>query len=175
MNSTKEVQHILPDTKRTCFIIPALFSNSECEALLNDDVKVSFEKAILNYPSYYRNNERYVTDNETLAKQLFSKVKPYLPETIEIKDSVASKNGTWQLKQLNNRIRFCKYGKDQYFHRHLDGVHYRSTITQSKLTFMIYLNDATEFKGGRTLFYKTKNTTDIWASYIPKQGDLIVF
>lgn len=40
---------------------------------------------------------------------------------------------------------------------------------------MIYLNSATEFKGGRTLFFKTKETDEIWASYIPKQGDLIVF
>lgn len=40
---------------------------------------------------------------------------------------------------------------------------------------MIYLNSATEFKGGRTLFFKTKDTEDVWASYIPKQGDLIVF
>lgn len=40
---------------------------------------------------------------------------------------------------------------------------------------MIYLNSATEFKGGRTLFFKTKDSSEIWASYIPKQGDLIVF
>jgi WD40 repeat protein len=40
---------------------------------------------------------------------------------------------------------------------------------------MIYLNSATEFEGGRTLFFKTKETKEIWASYVPKQGDLIVF
>ncbi len=114
-------------------------------------------------------------DNSALANKLFERVKPYLPETIEINSSIQSENGCWHVKELNNRLRFCKYSANQYFHRHLDGIHYQSDSVQSKLTFMIYLNSATEFKGGRTLFFKTKETDEIWASYIPKQGDLIVF
>jgi WD40 repeat protein len=170
-----EIQNILPDTNFTCFVIPSLFSKAECEELLNTDIKNSFQKAISSYPTYYRNNDRFVMDNDVLAKQLFEKVKSYLPETIEINSVIQSENGVWHLKELNNRLRFCKYSANQYFHRHLDGVHYRNDTTQSKLTFMIYLNSATEFEGGRTLFFKTKETNEIWASYIPKQGDLIVF
>lgn len=170
-----EIQNILTDTNFTCFVIPSLFSKAECEQFLNTDIKSSFQKAISNYPSYYRNNDRFVIDNDYLANQLFEKVKSYLPETIEINSAIQAENGVWHLKELNSRLRFCKYSANQYFHRHLDGVHYRNDTTQSKLTFMIYLNSATEFKGGRTLFYKTKETSEIWASYIPKQGDLIVF
>ena len=170
-----EIQNILPDTNFTCFVIPSLFSKAECEELLNTEIKNSFQKAISNYPTYYRNNDRFVMDNDILANQLFEKVKPYLPETIEINSSIQAENGVWHLKELNNRLRYCKYSANQYFHRHLDGVHYRNDTTQSKLTFMIYLNSATEFEGGRTLFFKTKETNEIWASYIPKQGDLIVF
>jgi len=169
------VQHVLPDSTFTCFVIPSLFSQTECEALLSPEIKNSFQKANFNYPTYYRNNDRFVTDDEALADKLFQKVKPYLPTTIEVNNAIAAENGTWQLKELNTRLRFCKYSANQYFHRHLDGVHYRSETVQSKLTFMIYLNSATEFTGGRTLFFKTKETSDIWASYIPKQGDLIVF
>lgn len=170
-----KIQNILPDTNFTCFVIPSLFSKAECEELLNTDIKNSFQKAISNYPTYYRNNDRFVMDNDALASQLFGKVKPYLPEIIEINSAIQTENGVWHLKELNNRLRFCKYSANQYFHRHLDGVHYRNDTTQSKLTFMIYLNSATEFEGGRTLFFKTKETEEIWASYIPKQGDLIVF
>lgn len=170
-----EIQNILPNTDFTCFVVPALLCKGECEQLLSPNIKKSFQKAISNYPSYYRNNDRFVVDNNILAKLLFEKVKPYLPETIEINSNIQAEKGIWHLKELNNRIRFCKYSVNQYFHRHLDGIHYRNDTTQSKLTFMIYLNDATEFKGGRTLFYKTKETDEIWASYIPKQGDLIVF
>lgn len=178
VNLTKpkiEIQNILPNTKLTCFVIPSLFSKTECDELLNVDRKKSFQKTISNYPTYYRNNERFVTDNIELSIKLFKKVKPYLPKTIEINSSIKTENGVWNLKELNNRLRFCKYSKNQYFNRHLDGIHYRNKTTQSKLTFMIYLNNSSEFKGGRTLFFKTKETDEIWASYIPKQGDLIVF
>lgn len=175
ITSKIEIQNILPDTNFICFVIPSLFSKTECEQLLNSEIKNSFQKAIANYPTYYRNNDRFVIDNDDLANQLFEKVKPYLPETIEINSAVQAENGVWHLKELNNRLRFCKYSANQYFHRHLDGVHYRNDTTQSKLTFMIYLNSATEFEGGRTLFFKTKETEEVWASYIPKQGDLIVF
>lgn len=175
ITSKIEIQNILPDTNFTCFVIPSLFSKAECEELLNTEIKNSFQKAISNYPTYYRNNDRFVMDNDILANQLFEKVKPCLPETIEINSSIQAENGVWYLKELNNRLRYCKYSANQYFHRHLDGVHYRNDTTQSKLTFMIYLNGATEFKGGRTLFFRTKETEEVWASYIPKQGDLIVF
>ncbi|MCS3797607.1 2OG-Fe(II) oxygenase [Niastella sp. OAS944] len=169
------VQHMLPDSSFTCFVIPSLFSPTECTELLNEDIKNSFQKAIANYPTYYRNNDRFVMDNEELSTKLFQKVKPYLPETITTNSAIQAENGTWQLKELNSRLRFCKYAANQYFHRHLDGIHYRSATVQSKLTFMIYLNSATEFKGGRTLFFKTKDTDELWAAYTPVQGDLIVF
>jgi WD40 repeat protein len=175
MATRLSVQHVLPDSTYTCFVIPSLFSQAACKALLNPEIKNSFQKANANYPTYYRNNDRFVIDDEILADELFQKVKPYLPATIEINNAIPAENGIWQLKELNTRLRFCKYSANQYFHRHLDGVHYRSETVQSKLTFMIYLNDATEFKGGRTLFFKTKETSEVWASYIPKQGDLIVF
>jgi WD40 repeat protein len=94
---------------------------------------------------------------------------------IEIHSNIVEEDGVWSLVGLNSRLRFCRYAEQQYFHRHLDGVYYRSEIEQSKLTFMVYLNSATEFEGGRTLFYKSKENEEIWAEYIPKKGDLIVF
>lgn len=170
-----KTQNLLPDTNYTCFIIPNLFTSDECDAMLNSSIKSSFQKANINYPTYYRNNDRYVVDDCILASKLFDKVEPYLPKTMNVDSNIESKNGLWNLKKLNDRIRFCKYAKNQFFSRHLDGIHYHSETMQSKLTFMIYLNDSKEFQGGRTLFYRTKNTSEIWASYIPKQGDLIVF
>ncbi|CAM3970017.1 MULTISPECIES: 2OG-Fe(II) oxygenase [Flavobacterium] len=167
--------NILPDPNFTCYVITSLFSKDECEQLLNPKIKESFEKAIVNYPTYYRNNERYVIDDNELSEKLFKKVKPYLPKTIEVNTGILSENGKWHLHKLNNRIRFCKYSLNQYFNRHLDGIYHQDEKTQSKLTFMIYLNNATEFEGGKTLFYRSKDSTEIWGSYIPKLGDLIVF
>lgn len=175
MEKKIKVQDILTDTDFTCFIVPSLFSKSECEKLLSLEIKTSFQKAKYNYPTYYRNNDRLVKDDKDLASFLFQKVKPYLPKTISINSNMENENGLWNLKGLNHRIRFCKYSANQYFNRHLDGIHYEDRTTQSKLTFMVYLNNATEFEGGKTLFYKTKETNTIWASYKPRQGDLILF
>ncbi len=170
-----KTQNILPDSDLICFIVPSLFSKAECKKFLNNNIRNSFQEAITNYPTHYRNNERTVINDNDLSSYLFKQVKPFLPKTLEINSSIESENGIWHLKKLNNRLRFCKYSSNQYFKRHLDGIHYEDYLTQSKLTFMIYLNDATEFKGGKTLFFENKNTNKVWASYIPKQGDLIVF
>jgi 2OG-Fe(II) oxygenase superfamily/WD domain, G-beta repeat len=175
MDNIVQIQSLLPGNNFTCFIVPSLFTKIECESLLPENVRTAFEKAISNYPTYYRNNDRLQIDNEELANALFEKVKVYLPQRIQTNSSILSENGEWQLSKLNERLRYCKYSANQYFHRHLDGVYYRSESEQSKLTFMIYLNGADEFEGGRTLFYQTKNSTEILASYIPQQGDLIVF
>ncbi len=175
MASKIDIQNLLPDTSITCFVIPALFTKAECELLLQADIKDAFQKADSHYPVYYRNNDRLVKDDAALADWLFQAVKPYLPPTIKVNATVEKEDGDWQLLGLNSRLRFCRYSANQYFNRHLDGVHYQSETIQSKLTFMVYLNSAAEFAGGRTLFYKTKETAAVWAAYIPQQGDLIVF
>jgi hypothetical protein len=47
-------------------------------------VKDGFNKAIHNYPTYYRNNERVVVDSFELAESLFEKIKDYVPSTLKI-------------------------------------------------------------------------------------------
>src|ERR1044072_6465737 len=93
----KTVQHMLRDSRFTCFVIPSLLTPTECAELLNENIQNSFQKAIANYPTYYRNNERFVMDNEELSNKLFQKVKPYLPETITTNSTIQAENGTWQL------------------------------------------------------------------------------
>lgn len=173
MTSQHEIVDLLPAQPRVCFVIRKLFTLQECQALLPEAVKESFQKAIANYPTSYRNNDRFVTDNNQLARDLFDKVKPYLPSTVTIQSNNATESGVWKL--LNSRIRYCRYSAGQYFSRHLDGVYYRSQEVQSKLTFMAYLNGVEDFTGGRTLFYHSKDAQEIWMAYTPQQGDLIVF
>lgn len=169
------VYNVLPDSNYTCFVVSGLFSPAFCEKLLEPVRGDFFRSANADYPVSYRNNQRLVHDSDVLAAELFEYVKPCLPETLVLTSGAEDEQGTWHIKELNSRLRYCRYHAGQYFHRHLDGVHYRSENVQSKLTFMIYLNDANAFEGGRTLFYRDKNDQEIWASYIPRQGDLIVF
>jgi WD40 repeat protein len=175
MTTQHEIVHLLPTQLKVCFVIRQFFTLQECQTLLPESVKESFQKAVTNYPTSYRNNDRFVIDNNQLARQLFDKVKPYLPSTVTIESDNVAESGVWKLQELNSRIRYCRYSSGQYFSRHLDGVYYRSQELQSKLTFMVYLNGAEDFTGGRTLFYQSKNTQEIWMAYTPQQGDLIVF
>ncbi|MBC6698237.1 2OG-Fe(II) oxygenase [Hymenobacter puniceus] len=172
MKSSFECRHLLPDSPLICFVVPGAFTATECQALLADFAHEGFQTARTHYPTYYRNNDRLVVDNPALAARLFAAIEPVLPKVLPSDtDSLAP----WHLRELNSRLRFCGYTAGQYFHRHLDGVHFRSATVQSRLTFMIYLNDATDFEGGRTLFYRSKDDPAIWAEYQPAQGDLIVF
>lgn len=166
---------LLKDSKLQCFLLPAFFSAEECAALLSPEIKAGYKKAIDNYPNYYRNNERLVLDLPELATNLFERIAPHLPEYLEIDSEKREEAGLWKLNSLNERLRFCRYAPGQYFHRHLDGIHYRSDTLQSKLTFMIYLNGNEEFSGGRTLFYKSRSDAEIWHAYSPQKGDLIIF
>lgn len=175
--TTKEnnITYLLPKESETCFVVSSFLSTSQCKKILSTEILSSFNKANLDYPSYYRNNDRLVIEDELLAIRLLRSAKNYLPKVIETETSIETEKGVWKLQGINEKFRFCKYSKDQYFHRHIDGIYYRNEWEQSKLTFLIYLNGANDFKGGRTLFFKTKETNEVWCSYIPKQGDLIVF
>jgi prolyl 4-hydroxylase len=102
-----------------------------------------------------RNNDRVIFDDPALAALLFERARPVLPAKI----------GSGTLLGLNERLRFYRYGPDQYFKWHKDGIFAKSPDEASCLTFMIYLND--DFDGGATEF-KTEFVK-------PKTGMALVF
>ena len=170
----KKTINLLPNRKEFCVLIKSAFSNRFCNAIINEK-KSLFKKANTHYPTSYRNNERYIDNNNQLSEKMFSIIHDYIPEKITINGISDYEKGDWKLKKLNSRIRICRYLPNQYFHKHLDGVFYQSEKEQSKLTFMIYLNSHDEFKGGKTLFFNSKESDEIIGSYKPVKGDLIIF
>ena len=168
MKQNIEVYNLLPASKGICFVIRNLFSEDDCENLLEKSDNL-FKTANTHYPPSYRNNERFVCDDKFLANQLYYKIKNYIPNIIK------NNSNSWKKLKINPRIRFCRYLKGQYFNRHLDGVYHESENSESKLTFMLYLNDSNSFKGGRTLFYESKDSNHIIAEYNPRMGDVIIF
>lgn len=170
----KKIVDILPQKDGFCVLIRNAFYIEFCDALVSEKKK-SFKEASTHYPPSYRNNERQVVDDEKLSKHLFSTIREFIPVKFITKAISNKEEGEWNLKELNSRIRICRYLPNQYFHKHLDGVHYKSEFEQSKLTFMIYLNNHTEFNGGKTLFFNSKDDDEIIASYKPIKGDLIIF
>lgn len=87
-----------------------------------------------------RNNDRVIFDDPALASLLFERARPFLPATF----------GSGKLWGMNERMRFYRYGPDQYFKWHKDGIFAKSPEEASCLTFMIYLNEG--FEGGATEF-----------------------
>ncbi len=168
LNSVARID-LLPQTETTCFILKGLFSNHFCEQLKNNAIKQGFCKANDKYPNSYRNNQRLVEDNKTLAQSLYLSCKPYLPNTLYVEDSKLL------IDSLNERLRYCKYSKQQQFSIHRDGVFYREANKQSVLTFLLYLNNNNEFLGGETAFYKDQYGKEVLASYTPEVGDVAIF
>ncbi|NER14375.1 hypothetical protein GWK08_13055 [Leptobacterium flavescens] len=152
---------------KKCFVIRQFLSEKMVKQFLIDK---NFSKAIMHYPSYYRNNERFLEDNRKLSEYLFKKSRQFLPNEIVDRND----GSVWRISGINERVRFCRYLPGQFFGRHLDGVYHVSDKIKSKLTFMIYLSDPNSYEGGDTIFYASRNG-DILHRFRPDKGDLIVF
>jgi len=87
-----------------------------------------------------RNNYRLMYKDENLAAKYWQIVKQFCPENIENNEAIG----------LNEQFRFYKYESSQRFKRHIDGRFKRNENEESRITFMIYLND--DFEGGETKF-----------------------
>lgn len=71
-----------------------------------------------------RNCGRIIWDDKTMVEKIWNRVKSSVPEIKFLKDApLMMGNGpvkrkeTWQMTRLNERMRFLKYGKMQYFQR----------------------------------------------------------
>jgi predicted 2-oxoglutarate/Fe(II)-dependent dioxygenase YbiX len=141
--------------------IEDFLTKKECEMLITFSEKAGYSEADVSLESGakmikgIRNNYRLVHEDPELAQILFQKLKEFCPQNIENKVCTG----------LNERFRFYKYELNQRFKRHIDGRFKRSEDEESRITFMIYLND--DFEGGATTF------DDL--SIQPKQGNALCF
>ncbi|WP_299311614.1 2OG-Fe(II) oxygenase [uncultured Aquimarina sp.] len=145
--------------------IDHFLTKKEVQKVLEPRIE-NFEAAIGHYPAYYRNNDRLVEDNGLLSSKLFSKLKKVKALKKEIKDKIVG---------INERIRFCKYQKGQLFSKHQDGIYYPNAISESRFTFLLYLNGNESFDGGNTEFYSSKKDENPIKTIIPKKGKLVIF
>lgn len=118
----------------------------ECEDLILFSEMKGFEEATVSLSTGakmmkgIRNNQRLVWTDEALAEKYWEKLKRYCPTHINNAKAVG----------LNEQFRFYKYESNQRFKRHIDGRYRRNDNEESRITFMIYLND--DFEGGETAF-----------------------
>jgi predicted 2-oxoglutarate/Fe(II)-dependent dioxygenase YbiX len=143
------------------WIIEEFLSARECEDLILFSETKGFDEAEVSLSSGskmmkgVRNNYRLIYEDKGLAQKLWGKLAPFCP--VQLDD--------WQALGLNERFRFYRYEEGQRFKRHMDGRFKRNEQEESRITFMIYLND--DFLGGETKF------DDI--SVRPKTGTALCF
>ncbi len=179
--SDQSIFYPLPAEAGFCAVIPKFLSLEECAALIAESETRGFGTAQTDYPPSYRNNDRQVLDDDYLAGHLFPRLQQYAPtEWSEV--DVQGKIQRWRLDTINARFRFCRYRPGQRFNLHQDGIYYRGSGFRSCLTFMVYLTNGTDFKGGDTIFYSAgpsgdadeKPTHEI-GRVRPQAGTLILF
>jgi len=124
-----------------------VFSPTECLKLIELTEKLQYENC--GYSPHYRNNDRIITSDPNFAAALFDRIVDCLPSSYSVDGEV------WNICGLNDRFRWCKYTKGQKFDRHTDTRYEQNSDCKSFYTVNVYLNDgATDFEGGRTLFFK---------------------
>lgn len=131
---------------KTIWTIANFLSAEDCEDLILFSEQKGYTEASVSLASGpkmikgIRNNYRLMYQDEQLAHRYWEHLKTHCPKAIDAAIAVG----------LNEQFRFYKYEKDQRFKKHIDGRFKRNEKEESRITFMIYLND--DFEGGQTCF-----------------------
>ena len=127
--------------------------------------KIGFESADDKYPLSYRTNKRCWEDDETLAQSLWNK----LSNTEVFKQELTDASG------INSRLRYCRYDDAEVFNIHRDGRYYKTECEYSKLTFLLYLSDVSDYEGGSTRFFGQHNKETLLLDVKGNKGDVLIF
>ncbi len=146
--------------QRCC--IHGFLTGDECDDLIARSEAIGYEAATVGdvLLTQMRNNARVILDDPDLAATLWDRAKPLVPQ-IDGCEAVG----------LNDRFRFYRYGTGEAFAPHFDGSVCRGSDEESRLTFMVYLNEGCE--GGGTNFYDPRGTLNL--AVRPERGMALVF
>ncbi len=142
---------------------PPLLTPKECQAFIDRIEAMGFADAPITTAAGpvmrqdIRNNTRVMFDDPELARELYTRVLPHVPETLLHMKVVGT----------NERLRCYRYTPGQRFAPHYDGAFVRDEHERSLLTFMVYLNE--DFEGGET------NMLELGQSIKPQTGMGLLF
>lgn len=126
--------------------IKNFLSKKECDDLIYISEASGYKEATVSFSSGakmmkgLRNNERILVKDVSLAHKLWEKLQPFCSQVLDQSKAIG----------LNEQFRFYKYEGGQRFKKHIDGRFKRNEIEESRITFLVYLND--DFEGGETAF-----------------------
>jgi hypothetical protein len=126
------------EAERLLWCVDGVYTPAECADFIAL-IERSSPTLATNNP-LYRNQDRVIRDDPTIAAELFRRLRPHLPERM----------GPLRLVGLNDRLRCYRYSPGQRFEPHMDHW-YRPNEHQITLhTVLVYFND--DFEGGETRF-----------------------
>src|SRR4051794_6596741 len=144
------------------FVIHGFLSGEDCDRLIARSEALGYESATVGdvLVTEFRNNARVILDDPDLAAEFWARARPFVPQV-----------GGWEAVGLNERFRFYRYDMAEAFAPHYDGSVSLGADQESRLTFMVYLNEG--FEGGTTNFYFPGATLKFGVR--PERGMALVF
>jgi len=169
---------------RTAFVLYNFLSPAECAHFMACGESAGLVSVQAEgYPTSMRVVDKATCTSQAVADTLFARAVPFVAAQPprqgehEFKPAVAAE---WTAAGLNPSFRICRYERGGHFQPHRDGGYQPSEAYRSKLTFMIYLNEA--FEGGPTSFYDKRQRTYVDGNpdfavfaFTPKQGSCLIF
>ena len=141
---------------RLLWTADGIYSPAECREMIRRIE--SWSPTLATNNPIYRNQDRVIRDEPDLARDLFRRLRPHLPERI----------GDLHLHGLNERLRFYRYQPGQCFAPHTDHWYQPDDKHITLLTVLAYFND--DFDGGETVFVE-----HVEATVQPKPGLVALF
>eukprot|EP01083_Nonionella_stella_P069417 185057_1 len=161
-----------PHKDKFCIVIRNAFTKKECNELIKMSEKQKYGPAYVRTRDNYmkgqqlnlegRNNSRVMIDSREMADFFFKRIETFIPMQWRKQRVVA----------LNERLRFLRYHRGEYFKMHMDGPYKRDNGEESFVTFLLYLNEG--FKGGSTTLFDLNDETNNKA-VVPETGMVLLF
>lgn len=172
---------------RFAIVIHNVFTPEECQALINRSEEYGYEEALVNIGGGrqlkmddVRSSDRSIIDDPIFAEEMWSRIRkatnddPRLLSPQWTKASI----GKFRAVGLNERLRFLRYDKGNFFAPHMDGCYIRRNEVgedrsgeRSLVTCQLYLNDG--FEGGATRFLDFNDYQGF--DVMPKTGSVLLF
>jgi hypothetical protein len=132
------------------YLLSNIFSQKECKTLIQSSEWHGFGST--DYNKKYRGNLRLIVIDPSFTSQVWQRMRPLIPSTIEEDGQIFEAVG------LNDHWRLAKYFPGDQFSMHVDTEYRDSKIGhKSMFTVNIYMNEG--FTGGDTSFLFDDNST----------------
>jgi predicted 2-oxoglutarate/Fe(II)-dependent dioxygenase YbiX len=164
-------------------VIHNVFTPDECEALIARAEENGFDQALVNVGNGrqvamtdVRNSDRSIIDDPVFAEELWQRIRHATNDDPRLMQREGNK--IFNALGLNERLRFLRYDKGNYFASHQDGCYIRGLEAGeerrgevSKVTCQLYLNEG--FEGGATRFMDWDDSRGI--DVVPRTGSVLLF